>query len=454
MSVTKSAMTCTACGHRVSQWLGRCPQCGAWDSFVPESRPAPPPALAPAPPVVLAEVPAAAHERLPTGLAELDRVLGGGLVRGSVVLLAGEPGAGKSTLALQAAGGLERSGARTLLVCGEETVHQVAARARRLGGIATTQALGATDLGSVLAHAPGFDVVVVDSIQTVADPELSGEPGSVAQVRGCAAALARQARDAGTALVLVGHVTKDGAIAGPRVLEHLVDAVLTFEGDRGQALRMLRSTKNRFGGTAELGVFEMRAEGLVGVADASRLFLAERQSGAPGSVVGCVLEGRRPVAIEVQSLVVGSPGGPRRRITHGVERDRLELVAAVAERNAGPPVELTKHDLFARIAGGFEAHEPAIDLALALALVSSAVARPIPGEVVAIGEVGLAGDVRSVPGLASRLRECARLGFTRAVVGRSPPAEAIGAATIDVIPVSHLADAVRVILSQSASRID
>ncbi len=422
MSVSRASMSCSQCGYRASQWRGRCPQCGAWDSFVREA-PAPRAAgpagggLPVAAPVALAGIEAAAHDRLPTGLAELDRVLGGGLVRGSVVLLAGEPGAGKSTLCLQAAAGLEARGLRVLLVCGEESVDQVAARARRIGGIHTTQALSGTRIDEVLTHAGGFDVVVVDSIQTMSDPDLTGEPGSVTQVRGCASALARHARESSVALLLVGHVTKDGAIAGPRVLEHLVDAVLTFEGDRGQSLRTLRSAKNRFGGTAELGVFEMKAGGLVEVADASRLFLADRHTGVPGSAVGCLLEGRRAVALEIQSLVAPNDGPHPRRVAHGLERDRLEVLAAVLQQRAG--IDLSKSDVFVRVAGGFRADEPAVDLALALALASSMTGAPLPPDLVAIGEVGLAGDVRAVPGVGTRLRECARLGFRRAVVGRS-----------------------------------
>jgi DNA repair protein RadA/Sms len=367
--------------------------------------------------VALASIEAAAHHRLATGIAELDRVLGGGLVRGSVVLLAGEPGAGKSTLCLQAAAGLEATGLRVLVVCGEESVDQVAARARRLGGIRTTQAFSGTRVDEVLSHAEGFDVVVVDSVQTMSDPDLAGEPGSVTQVRGCASALARHAREAGVALLLVGHVTKDGAIAGPRVLEHLVDAVLTFEGDRGQSLRTLRSSKNRFGGTAELGVFEMKARGLVEVADASRLFLADRHVGVPGSAVGCLLEGRRAVALEIQSLVAPNGGPHPRRVAHGLERERLEVLAAVLRQRAG--IDCSKSDVFVRVAGGFRADEPAVDLALALALASSVTGAPVPPDLVAIGEVGLAGDVRAVPGIGTRLGECARLGFGQAVVGRS-----------------------------------
>ena len=293
----------------------------------------------------------------------------------------------------------------------------MAARARRLGGIRTTQAFSGTRIDEVLVHADGFDVVVVDSIQTMSDPELTGEPGSVTQVRGCASALARHAREAGVALLLVGHVTKDGAIAGPRVLEHLVDAVLTFEGDRGQSLRTLRSAKNRFGGTAELGVFEMKAGGLVEVADASRLFLADRHIGVPGSAVGCLLEGRRAVALEIQSLVAPNDGPHPRRVAHGLERERLEVLGAVLQQRAG--TDLSKSDVFVRVAGGFRADEPAIDLALALALASSMTGAPVPPDLVAIGEVGLAGDVRAVPGIGARLRECARLGFRQAVVGRS-----------------------------------
>jgi DNA repair protein RadA/Sms len=334
-----------------------------------------------------------------------------------VVLLAGEPGAGKSTLCLQAAAGLERQGHRVLLVCGEESVDQVTARARRLGGVKATEAFAGTRVDEVLAHAAGFDVVVVDSIQTLSDPELNGEPGSVTQVRGCAASLASLARDAGVALVLVGHVTKDGTIGGPRVLEHLVDAVLTFEGDRSQSLRTLRAAKNRFGATSELGVFEMGAGGLAEVADASRLFLADRRPGIPGSAVGCLLEGRRPVALEIQSLVAATNGHNPRRVAHGVERDRVEVLAAVLRQRAG--IDLSACDVFARVAGGFRADEPSVDLALTLALASAMLNRPVPPDLIAIGEVGLAGDVRAVPGTAERLRECARLGFRRAVVGCS-----------------------------------
>lgn len=424
MSALRATLACTTCGYRISQWLGRCPQCGAWESFAREparptaASPARGLAVAEASPTLLAGIEAATHQRLATGLGELDRVLGGGVVRGSVVLLAGEPGAGKSTLALQAAAGLERAGARILLVCGEESVGQVAARARRLGGVATTQVLGTTDLAAICGHATDFDVVVVDSIQTVSDPELAGEPGSVTQVRGCASVLARLARDRNLALVLIGHVTKEGAVAGPRVLEHLVDAVLTFEGDRGHRLRLLRAAKNRFGGTAELGVFEMKSEGLTEITDASRLFLADRHAGAPGSAVGCVLEGHRPVALEVQTLVASAnPTAHPRRVAHGLERERLEVAAAVLGQRAGMP--FSGFDIFARVAGGYTAYEPGIDLALALALASAREDRAVPPDLVAVGELGLAGDIRSVPGIVSRLRECARLGFRRALVGRS-----------------------------------
>ncbi|HEY2665993.1 MAG TPA: DNA repair protein RadA [Actinomycetota bacterium] len=445
MSVSRASMSCSQCGYRASQWRGRCPQCGAWDSFVregPASTRGPARGGLPmaAGPVVLAGIEAAAHDRLPTGLAELDRVLGGGLVRGSVVLLAGEPGAGKSTLCLQAAAGLEARDVRVLLVCGEESVDQVAARARRIGGIHTTQAASGTRIDEVLAHAEGFDVVMVDSIQTLSDPDLSGEPGSVTQVRGCASALARHARDSRVALLLVGHVTKDGAIAGPRVLEHLVDAVLTFEGDRGQSLRTLRSAKNRFGGTAELGVFEMKAAGLVEVADASRLFLADRHTGVPGSAVGCLLEGRRAVALEIQSLVAPNDGPHPRRVAHGLERDRLEVLAAVLQQRAG--IDLSKSDVFVRVAGGFRADEPAVDLALALALASSVTGAVLPSDLVAIGEVGLAGDVRAVPGVGTRLSECARLGFRRAVVGRSAGLHD----GLEVHPVAELREALELLV--------
>jgi DNA repair protein RadA/Sms len=422
--MAKTAIVCGECGYRTLQWVGRCPGCGAWDSLVEAAPEAP--VDGPAPGVVpLAEVDPGSRQRLLTGIGELDRVLGGGLVPGSIVLLAGEPGIGKSTLTLQAAERLELAGGRVLLVCGEESVEQVAARARRIGALlGGIRATAATDLPTVLDQAAGFDVVVVDSIQTMGDPALSGEPGSVSQVRGCAGALARFARTSGTAVVLIGHVTKEGSVAGPRVLEHVVDAVLTFEGDRAHLLRMVRASKNRYGPTAEVGVFEMGAQGLREVADASQLFLVDRTVGIPGSAVGCVLEGRRPLALEVQTLVVPNNAPMPRRVANGVDGARLGVVTAVLSERAG--VKVGAADVYASIPGGFRTAEPGLDLALVMALASARTHRAVPEALAAVGEVGLGGEIRSVPGLEARVVELARLGFDRVVVPATASVEVAG----------------------------
>lgn len=384
--------------------MGRCPQCAAWESFVEGEQAG----IAQAVPI--GELIAADNERLSTGMPELDRVFGGGLVRGSVVLLAGEPGVGKSTLLLQAAAGMERLGCRVLLVCGEESLDQVAARARRLGHRLSTMLTAQTEVASIAGLLAGTDVLMVDSVQTLQDPQAAGDPGSVAQVRSCASALIRAARSSGTVVVLVGHICKDGSIAGPRTLEHLVDVVVTFEGDRGQILRTVRSVKNRFGPTAEIGIFQMGSSGLVEVADPSSLFLAQRNISVPGSAVGCVLEGRRPVAMEIQTLIVPNKAPFPRRMAQGLESSRLGMALAVLEQRAG--IKLSQFDVYASVAGGMRAAEPGVDLALALSLASSVLGKPLPAGLCAIGEVGLAGDIRAVAGMGARVGELVRLGFT------------------------------------------
>lgn len=434
--MTKTALVCTECGYRAHQWHGRCPECGAWDSFAHVS-PAGngPPA---APPVRLAGVDFASRPRLSTGIGEFDRVLGGGLVAGSLVLVAGEPGVGKSTLMLQAAAGLESQGCKVLLVCGEESVEQVAERAARLGGLGGAMASSATDLPTVAAQIGEAEVAMVDSVQTLRDPSVPGTPGSVSQVRACASALSRAARQTHTAVFLVGHVTKDNQVAGPRALEHLVDAVITFEGDRGHALRILRATKNRFGPTAEVGVFEMGRSGLTEVPDASGLFLKDRRAGAAGSAVGCMLEGRRPVALEVQTLVMRSGASMPRRVASGIDATRLGVVAAVLDRRAQVP--LSNYDVYASIAGGVRAAEPGIDLALAVALASSRMNKPPPADAAFIGEVGLGGEVRAVPGIQLRIAEVARLGFKRVITPVSTqPHEGVEVHRVsDLIETLHL----------------
>jgi len=425
-------MVCLQCGHRALQWLGRCPDCSAWDSFAEL-----PPLVAKDPrrsardgvTTLIGAVDPEPCERITTGLAELDRVLGGGLVRGSVVLIAGEPGVGKSTLLLQAAAGVEESGRSVLLVCGEESMEQVAARARRLGAPRKTILTPENEVEAIITLMHQADVVLVDSIQSLRTTESGGEPGSVAQVRQCAAALTEAARNTGAALVLVGHITKDGSIAGPRSLEHLVDVVVTFEGDRGHHLRTVRSTKNRYGATGELGVFQMGPRGLTEVPDASRFFLAERHTESAGSAVGCIIEGRRSLALEIQALVMPcKPPAVPRRVTQGLEFSRLGVALAVLQQHCG--IRVADCDVYASVAGGLRAAEPAIDLPLCLALASSRRNVPIPKGVAAVGEVGLAGEVRSVPGLEARVNELFRLGFHTVI---TPPGDPEGAGS-DIAP--------------------
>jgi DNA repair protein RadA/Sms len=392
-------------------------------------------------PIPIAEAVGDAGLPVPTGDDELDRVLGGGLVPGSVTVLGGEPGVGKSTLLLQALASLAERGATCLYVTAEESARQVALRAERLGLAAPSLWLVAeTSVPVVLGHlgAVGPDVVVLDSIQTVYDPDLGSAPGSVAQVRGCAQRLVVEAKARGVSIVLVGHVTKEGGLAGPRVLEHLVDTVLAFEGERHHALRMLRAVKHRFGGTHELGLFEMGEGGLVAVPDPSALFLADRQPGVAGSVVAPVLDGQRPLLVEVQALVVPTAAPTPRRTAQGVDGGRLAQVLAVLERHAG--LDVGRAEVHVAVAGGVRVQEPAVDLAVALAVASSATGRPLPPDLVACGEVGLGGEVRQVHRTERRLSEAARLGFACALVPRSaPPAPA----SLRVTRVATIADALR-----------
>ena len=370
----------------------------------------------------MADVDLGEWTRRSTGLSELDRVLGGGLVPGSVTLVGGEPGIGKSTLLLQVLSAVSRGGARCLLVTAEESAQQVRLRADRLNAVAPDLFVVAeTSLVHVLAHVDELspDVLVVDSVQTVFDPYLGSSPGSVAQVRECAARLVRESKERGMTTVLVGHVTKDGSLAGPRVLEHVVDTVLSFEGERHHALRMLRAVKHRFGSTSELGLFEMGEAGLIGVPDPSGLFLGDRKHGAPGSVVLPAMEGHRPLLVEVQALVSKTTLPQPRRSAQGLDSGRLSLVLAVLAQRVG--VDLGACDVHASAVGGVRVVEPASDLALALALVSARSNTAIGDDVVACGEVGLAGELRQVSHTARRLAEAARLGFRTAIVPLSAP---------------------------------
>jgi DNA repair protein RadA/Sms len=390
--------------------------------------------------------------RRPVGIGELDRVLGGGLVGGSVVLLGGEPGIGKSTLLLQAAAGIASSGATVLYATGEESTSQVRLRAARLGlAHGTTgdaiRVVAETGVERIVELArddpPGL--LVVDSIQTVASEELDGPPGSVGQVREATQRLMELAKSDGIPVILVGHVTKDGTLAGPKTLEHLVDVVLAVEGDRTGGLRLVRAAKNRYGSTEEVGVFEMGERGLTEVADPARAFLADHDAPAPGSVVAPVLEGSRPILVEVQALVAPTSAPSPRRTASGVDPNRLALLVAVLGRRAG--IGLSGHDVYANLAGGLSVGEPGLDLPLALALASSLRDRPVVPGTVAIGEVGLLGELRAVGGLDRRLREAARLGFTRALLPRSRGREVTPVAGMELVVVGTLADAVRTALA-------
>jgi DNA repair protein RadA/Sms len=425
--------------------MGRCPTCDAWGTLVEEVTAARTPASVSAaatsgsPPVPIAEVAIDATERCSTGVEELDRVLGGGLVPGSVTLLAGEPGMGKSTLLLQALGAMASAGLRCLLVTAEESPAQVRMRAERVGALAGNLLVaGATDLHHVIAHAEAVapDVLAIDSIQTVVDPDRPGAPGSVTQVRDCAYRLVQLAKERGIATLLVGHVTKEGTVAGPRVLEHIVDTVLSFDGDRGHSLRLLRALKHRFGSTQELGLFDMTSEGLECVPDASARFLVDRRPGVAGSAVAAVLEGARPVMVEVQALVVASNAPSPRRSGSGIDAQRLSMLLAVLAQRA--KVDMMQHDVYGSIAGGLRVTEPGLDLALALAAAGARTGRAAPERMVVVGELGLGGEVRSVPQLERRLAEAARLGFETALVPPGTPEQP----GIQVLPVGDLREAV------------
>jgi DNA repair protein RadA/Sms len=467
MARVQSRYVCQSCGAAVLRWEGQCRTCGEWNTLVEtvvRDEPRRPSAVAlagaGATPIPLSHPEAAAEARRPVGIGELDRVLGGGLVAGSVVLLGGEPGIGKSTLLLQVAAGVAGGGPRAadgapggvLYATGEESTSQVRLRAGRLGlasgAIADAiRVVAETEVGRIvdLARAERPALLLVDSVQTVVSEELDGPPGSVGQVRECTLRLMELAKTDGIPVVLVGHVTKDGTLAGPKTLEHLVDVVLSVEGDRTGGLRLLRAAKNRYGSTEEVGVFEMGERGLDEVADPGRAFLAEHDAPAAGSVVAPVLEGSRPLLVEVQALVAPTAVPSPRRTASGVDPNRLALLVAVLGRRSG--IGLGSHDVYANLAGGLTVTEPGLDLPLALALASSLRDRPLEPGTVAIGEVGLLGELRPVGGLDRRLREAARLGFTRAIVPR-PQRRAMPAVPgIEIVVAGTLADAVRVALA-------
>ena len=445
-SATAALFECSACGWRSAKWAGRCGQCGEWGTVVTgraeelgraASR-AHLRAVQPASPAVpIRQVDAAAAKAQPTGMDELDRVLGGGLVPGAVVLLAGEPGVGKSTLLLEA-GALAAASGRVLYVTGEESAAQVRLRADRIGAVSDSLYLAAeTDFAAVLGHVQAVDpsLLIVDSVQTISAADVDGVPGGVTQVREITAALTALAKQRTLTTVLVGHVTKDGAVAGPRTLEHLVDVVLQFEGDARGQLRMVRALKNRFGPTDEFGCFELSEYGLAGLPDPSGLFLSQRHDPVPGTCVTVTLDGRRPLLAEVQTLVCETPGDvPPRRVVSGLDSARVGMMLAVLQRRARLPIG--RRDVFAATVGGVRLTEPSVDLAVGLAVASALGDLSVPPHLVAIGEVGLAGEIRRVAGVQRRLAEAERLGFRRAII---PAGQAI-APPVSQLQVTEVSD--------------
>jgi DNA repair protein RadA/Sms len=445
MPKAEVTFACKACGAVFPRWLGRCAQCGEWESLEEKKSTKGRSSIATAAqkPVRLGEVSADGNDRVATGIGELDRVLGGGAVLGGVVLVGGDPGIGKSTLLLQALAGLAARGHPALYVSGEESAGQTASRAKRLGAASDDLfVVSETDLDAVDAAIAELSphAVVIDSVQMMRSPSIDGAAGTITQLREACARLSARAKQGGAATFLVGHVTKDGMLAGPKVLEHMVDTVLWFEGERGHSLRTLRAHKNRFGSATEVGVFEMTSSGLREVDSPSALLLAERPARAPGSVVAATSEGTRPLLVEVQALVGPGAHGSGRRSTTGVGNDRLAMIIAVLERKVG--LQIGSADVFVNIAGGVRVDEPAIDLPVALAIASSLRDRPVDPCVIAFGEIGLAGEVRRVPRSQQRLAEAAALGFERAIA----PPHTEKHARIDVVAARTLAEAIEATL--------
>lgn len=449
---------CDDCGAVAAKWQGRCGACGAWNTlreFALRADPAGPWSSGePGVPLPLTQVEAQPAPRRSTGIAEFDRVLGGGIVSGAVLLLGGEPGIGKSTLLMQTSKEYGERWGAVLYVSGEESAHQIRLRAERLGCLSEqTLVVSETDLDAICRQIDAVrpELIIVDSVQTVASSHLEALPGSVSQVREAAVRLQGVAKERGIPLILVGHVTKDGGLAGPKVLEHLVDVVLQFDGDRHTHYRLLRSAKNRFGTTNELGIFEMGERGLEPVADPSRALLAERPQGTPGSVVTASREGSRALLVEIQALVGPTPfGGTPRRQVSGVDQARANIVVAVLERRLG--LHLHDQDIYLNVAGGLQLAEPAVDLAMAAAIASSFRNVPVGDDVVVLGEVGLAGEVRAVDRAETRLEEAARLGFRRAVVPRGNVVAGKHSWALDVTPAGTLSEALQALFEGESRR--
>lgn len=450
-SKQKTVFVCRECGYRSGKWLGRCLDCGEWDSMdeqQPVERKTAAVLSASEKPVPLHLAPDGDEERASTGIAELDRVLGGGIVPGSVTLIGGEPGIGKSTLLLHMLAEVAKRQRRVLYVSGEESSRQIKLRAKRLKAIHPNEYLATENavekiIGMTSEMQP--DLLAVDSIQTLSCAELTSAPGSVSQVRESAYKLLEMAKKENIPVVMVGHVTKEGAIAGPKVLEHMVDTVLYFEGDRSHAFRILRTVKNRFGSTNEIGVFEMKEEGLVQVTNPSEIFLAERPLDEPGSVVLPCVEGSRPILVEVQALVSPTNLGTARRTAIGTDQQRLSLLCAVLEKKGG--MDLYGHDIFLNIAGGIRIDEPALDLGVVCALASSLRERSIPSSTVVFGEVGLAGEVRAVGQVDIRVKEAERLGFSRCILPKSNAERCVRPPAIEIVGVATMSELLEVVFS-------
>ena len=457
---SKSIYTCQSCGYQSPKWLGRCPDCANWNSFVQEDY------LQPAAsgarlkdrlgvytqePVLLREVSSLSGElRVQTKIAELDRVLGGGVVEGSVVLIGGDPGVGKSTISLQVANQLTGKNKTVLYISGEESVAQTKLRAERLGnlGQGNLYIVSQNDLSLILSYMQKLrpQMVVIDSIQVIFDPSIGSAPGSVTQVRECAGKLTQIAKASNTSLFIIGHVTKEGAIAGPRILEHIVDTVLYFEGDRFSTYRILRAVKNRFGSTNEIGVFEMGSCGLTEVANPSQIFLSERPEHVPGSVVVSIVEGTRPLLVEIQALVSKTSFGYPRRRAQGFDTNRLSLLVAVLEKRLG--LHLAMEDIYVNVAGGIKADDPGADLAVAAAVVSAFREQPLRSGSVVLGEVGLAGEIRSITQLSVRLQEAAKMGFKSVVLPEhNYRTFKKKQTTLELVPASSVKEALEIVLA-------
>jgi len=456
MAKEKTVYICSACGYETPRWMGKCPGCSSWNTLEEQA-----PAAAASAPVKankqrggtgakamqLEEIPEENAARASTGIGELDRVLGGGVVEGSLMLVGGDPGVGKSTLLLQASEHLAQSGARVLYISGEESARQIKMRARRLGVRSENLLIlseNAMDAAEKRWEELQPDYMIIDSIQTMYRPDMASAPGSVSQVRECASLLMRMAKTTGCAVFLVGHVTKEGAIAGPRILEHMVDVVLYFEGDRQHDHRILRAVKNRFGSVNELGLFEMRENGMAEVENPSEMLLSERAKNVPGSCVIPAIEGSRPMLVDVQALALQTAYGTPRRTTNGFDSGRLALLLAVLEKRAG--VSLFNQDVYINVAGGLSLSEPAADLALCAAVASSVRESCIPGDWAVMGEVGLAGEIRAISQCERRLAECARLGFTSAVIPRQNAKNIRRIEGMRIYGVETLAEAVSILI--------